>query len=90
MIRHVVVWKFKEENKEHNIRIVREKLEELPEIIFDIDKFEVGRAAGTTIWPLSACSRTWRRWSGISSTPPIRRSRIYWTASWSAALLWTM
>lgn len=44
MIRHVVVWKFKEENKEHNIRIVREKLEELPEIIFDIDKFEVGRA----------------------------------------------
>ena len=40
MIRHVVVWKFKEENKEHN----REKLEELPEIIFDIDKFEVGRA----------------------------------------------
>ena len=41
MIRHVVVWKFKEENKEHNIRIVREKLEELPEIIFDI---EVGRA----------------------------------------------
>ena len=44
MIRHVVVWKFKEENKKHNIRIVREKLEELPEIIFDIDKFEVGRA----------------------------------------------
>lgn len=79
MIRHVVVWKFKEENKEHNIRIVREKLEELPEIIFDIDKFEVGRAVrGDYDLALSACSRTWRRWSGISSTPPIRRSRIYW------------
>lgn len=44
MIRHVVAWKFKEENKQDNIRLVREKLEELPEIIFDIDEFEVGAA----------------------------------------------
>lgn len=43
MIRHVVVWKFKEENKEHNIRIVKEKWRS-PEIIFDIDKLR-GRPA---------------------------------------------
>ena len=41
MIKHVVMWKFKEENKEENMKKARELLLALPCIISELKKMEV-------------------------------------------------
>lgn len=41
MIKHVVMWKFKEENKEENMKKARELLLALPGVISEIKKMEV-------------------------------------------------
>ncbi|MBF0501561.1 MAG: Dabb family protein [Candidatus Riflebacteria bacterium] len=46
MIRHIVLWKFKDEaggkTKDENLRMIRSILDELPAKISDIRQFEVG------------------------------------------------
>ena len=42
MIKNIVMWKFKEENKTANILEVKKRLESLPAIISSIKEFEVG------------------------------------------------
>ena len=42
MIRHIVMWKLKEENKAENAKLLKEKLEALPLIIPEIIELEVG------------------------------------------------
>ena len=41
MIKHVVMWKFKEENREENMKKAREMLLALPPVISEIKKMEV-------------------------------------------------
>ena len=41
MIKHVVMWKFKEENREENMKKTREMLLALPPVISEIKKMEV-------------------------------------------------
>ena len=41
MIKHVVMWKFKEENREENLKKAREMLLALPPVINEIKKMEV-------------------------------------------------
>ena len=41
MIKHVVMWKFKEENREENMKKAREMLLALPPLISEIKKMEV-------------------------------------------------
>ena len=41
MVKHVVMWKFKEENKEANMKKARELLLALPPVISEIKKMEV-------------------------------------------------
>ena len=41
MIKHVVIWKFKEENKEENMKKAKQILLALPAIIPEIKKMEV-------------------------------------------------
>ena len=41
MIKHVVMWKFKEENREENIKKAREMLLALPPVISEIKKMQV-------------------------------------------------
>lgn len=41
MIKHVVMWKFKEENKEQNLKKAKEMLLALPAVIGEIKKMEV-------------------------------------------------
>ena len=41
MIKHVVLWKFKEENREENMKKAREMLLALPPVISEIKKMEV-------------------------------------------------
>ena len=41
MIKHVVMWKFKEENREENMKKTREMLLSLPPVISEIKKMEV-------------------------------------------------
>lgn len=48
MITHIVIWKMKEENKEENMKIIKEKLESLPPIIKEIKKLEVGINCNTS------------------------------------------
>ena len=42
MIKHVVVWKLKEENKAENAKKLKEMLDALPPIISEIKSFQVG------------------------------------------------
>jgi hypothetical protein len=42
MIKHIVMWKLKEENKEANIELMKSKLESLPAKLSVIKDFEVG------------------------------------------------
>ena len=42
MIKHVVMWKFKEENKKANMQTAKELLLALPAIIPEIKKMEIG------------------------------------------------
>ena len=42
MVRHIVMWKLKEENKAENARLLKEKLEGLVGIIPEIKELEVG------------------------------------------------
>ena len=41
MIKHVVMWKFKEENREENMKKAREMLLALPPVISEIKKMKV-------------------------------------------------
>ena len=41
MIKHVVMWKFKEENREENMKKAREMLLALPPVISEIKKMQV-------------------------------------------------
>ena len=41
MIKHVVMWKFKEENKEENMKKAKELLLALPPMIYEIKKMQV-------------------------------------------------
>ena len=41
MIKHVVLWKFKEENREENMKKAREMLLALPPVISEIKKMQV-------------------------------------------------
>ena len=42
MIVHIVMFQFKEENKERNIAMVKERLEALVDLIPELEKMEVG------------------------------------------------
>jgi hypothetical protein len=42
MIVHIVMFQFKEENKERNIAMVKERLESLVDLIPELQKMEVG------------------------------------------------
>lgn len=42
MLKHVVMWKIFEEEKEENIKIIKEKLENLKKVIEQIEFLEVG------------------------------------------------
>lgn len=42
MIKHVVMWKFKGENREKNIRRLKQMLTRIPERINLIEDFEIG------------------------------------------------
>lgn len=42
MIVHIVMFQFKEENKERNIAMVKERLEDLVDLIPELEKMEVG------------------------------------------------
>jgi len=46
MLVHIVMWKFKEQNKDENINSFREMLLELPSIIEEIKYMEVGKDTG--------------------------------------------
>ncbi len=42
MIKHIVAWEFAEENKAANLERMKALLEELPELISEIEGYEVG------------------------------------------------
>ena len=43
MVKHIVMWKLKEENREENAKIIKERLEALKAVIPEILHIEVGR-----------------------------------------------
>ncbi len=47
MIRHIVMWKLKEENKEQNARTIKERLEALPNEIPEIKYISVQKNLNT-------------------------------------------